>query len=91
MKKLIAVVLVVLVAFVTYNVLNAKGIVTVPGYEHGVAFCQEEYSHVIHTNEGHFWADGTAMYVVNNGHLNDPEVEELKAAAASECAQYMNK
>ena len=86
MKKLTAIVLIV-VAMVSLN-CSGKGIVIVEGYEHGVAFCEEEFSMVIHKDDCTTWNDGKATYVVNAGHDKDPQVQELVKLAHKTCAQY---
>ena len=71
------------------NFFDTKGIVTVPYWSHGVAFCGEEYDAVVHKRDAHTWVDKYATYVVNAGHENDPEVKHLEFWAEKECAQFL--
>lgn len=64
---------------------NNKGIVTLEGYKYGVAFCESEYSYVVHPKDASVWSDSTATYVVNKGHYSDPQVSELAKLAEKEC------
>jgi hypothetical protein len=73
-----------------YQGCNAKGIVSVPGYEHGVAFCENEYPTIIFdTDKAHLKHEDGVFYVINKGHKDDPEVQQLEKAAKAECAQYL--
>ena len=62
-----------------------NGIVVLPGFEHGVALCEDTFSAVIHEKEATLWADGIAFYTVNKGHYDDPEVQRLVKLAHVEC------
>lgn len=64
---------------------NDNGIITVPGYAHGVAFCGKEYGAVVSTDEATLWADGVATYVINAGHEKDKEVKVLEWEAKASC------
>ena len=78
-----------IVLFVVFNIIGGgKGIVAVEGYEHGVAFCEHHYHTIAHASDATTWADGTASYVVNKGHYDDPEVKKLIKLAHKHCAQY---
>lgn len=67
------------------------GIVAVDGYEHGIALCQGyEDSPVDLHGDVHMWNKDGIMYVINEGHLHDPQVNELINLATKECAQYLN-
>jgi hypothetical protein len=73
-----------------YQGCNAEGIVALEGYEHGVAFCEEEYPIIIFdTEEAHLKHEDGIFYVINKGHLDDPEVKQLVDLAEAECAQYL--
>ena len=68
----------------------SRGIVGLEGYAHGVAFCGDEFSWLIvkPTDESHYDKENNITYVINHGHGEDPEVEQLKDLATTECAQY---
>ena len=83
MKKLI----ITVIAMATIA-CSGKGIVVLEGYEHGVAFCENTYSVVVHKADSTVWADGTASYVVNAGHHKDRQVKDLVDLAHKHCAQY---
>lgn len=93
MKEAIKVISIVTVVFAAVIAIGAalnsdNGIIGLEGYEHGVAFCENEYSAVIHLEEASVWNDGVATYVINEGHYKDPEVKDLVALAKVECAKY---
>ena len=71
-----------------YCTRNNNGIVTLEGYEHGVAFCSNEFKFAIHAIDSHSWADETAIYVINKGHDKDPQVKELVKLATTHCSQF---
>lgn len=73
------------ICFANWANRNDNGIVTVPNWENGVAFCGKEYGAVVFTDEASFEADGTATYVINKGHYNDPQVKILKWEAKASC------
>jgi len=88
--KEVLVMLVVLAALAITLVLcscDNKGIIALEGYEHGVAFCGSEFKSVAHAASAYAWEEGRATYVVNKGHLHDPQVAELKALAEARCAK----
>lgn len=68
---------------------TAPGIIAVPGFQHGVAFCGVEYGVVAYTEDNEFWHDKERdiTYVVNEGHINDEEVNNLVLTAQVECAK----
>jgi hypothetical protein len=69
---------------------SSNGIIGLDNYEHGVALCESKYSAVVHPNKAHVWNDGTATFVINEGHYHDPEVKELVKLAHKECAKFSN-
>lgn len=89
MIKAIVITLVTLTLAVGAIMLSAsgEGIVILEGYEHGVALCKETNAAMVHSGDAHMWADGVAMYTINEGHLNDPQVKELVKLAQVECAK----
>ena len=69
-----------------------KGIVVLEGYEHGVAFCGNEFPVVGWlTSEGEAFFDkaNNITFVVNKGHLADPQVKELRLLAKKECSKLV--
>lgn len=68
---------------------DSRGIISVEGYEHGVAFCGEEFTMVAHSMNAHTWYDNVndITFVVNSGHKQDKEVKELMDLATVECAK----
>ena len=68
-----------------FSFASGEGIIILEGYEHGVSFCESEYHSVLFPKEAHVWNDGTATYVINKGHLNDPQVKELVALSKEMC------
>lgn len=92
MSKSIAIVVVaicgVLAVIITLNAFNShNGIIILDDYEHGVAFCQEEYTTVVYEVGATVFHEGQALYVINKGHEEDPEVDDLKALAEVECTK----
>jgi len=83
-----------LAAFVLMTVqCSNKGIVALKGFQHGVAFCGNEFSYVVHGKEDHAWYDkeNNITYVINAGHLDDPEVKELEKLAETHCEELFSK
>ena len=90
----ISVVVVVLVVVSIYRVAmdsSDNGIVKVPGYEHGVALCEgeEDFSKGLY-GEAYMWAEDGILYVINEGHENDPEVQALEDLARSRCVKLFS-
>ena len=78
----------VVCGFLIYNINNPNnGIVGLEGYSEGVAFCGHEYKWVIHAADAHVWREHGNTFVINQGHLHDPEVAKLKQLAKEQCAQ----
>ena len=65
-----------------------KDIVILPGYEHAVGFCGQpggvEESTAI-GNDGSIFTGTNYFLVINNGHQNDEEIQNLKALTLIEC------
>ena len=78
----------VLFMAVAIGLADGQGIVVLEDYAEGVAFCEEEFSTVVHVSDATVWNDGKATFVVNPGHEKDPEVKELVKLAHSQCAQF---
>lgn len=64
------------------------GIITVPGWAHGVALCERKMSPATQQDEAKIWNDGMATYVVNLGHENDRQVQQLVRRAHEMCAVF---
>lgn len=70
---------------------GGKGIVAVDNWPHGVALCEgqlQEGVYGAHLQEATVWNNGHATFVVNAGHEDDPELQNLQAAALIECSKY---
>ena len=97
MRKALVGMLVLTVVVSTFMVLinhEAPGVVALPGYAHAVALCQGDVPDVEVQpmgDEGFMWQHAGIMYVVNTGHMDDPEVKQLEKVAAQHCAQYQEK
>ena len=94
MKKVILVV-VLMVVVVLHG--SDDGIVTIQGYEHATAMCGVEAGATTDvvpvgggwfSDGGYMWAEDGIMYVINQGHMHDDEVVQLKVLATTTCAQY---
>lgn len=74
--------------FSTVIIQEPKGVVALPGWEEGVAFCGEEYTWVVVGPKDHTWYDRVSniTYVINQGHANDEEANQLERLAERECA-----
>ena len=68
----------------------APGVVVVPGYEHAVGFCGEEYHTVVYNKDSHYWmSNGSGhFFIVNKEHLGDPEITVLEGLASAHCTIY---
>ena len=94
---IVVIVLGVLMTLWSFGLANPhdNGIVLLPEYSEAVALC--EYNDLrdeeMMTQEGewHMWAEKGILYTVNYGHLNDPQINELKKLATSVCAVRFNK
>lgn len=67
---------------------RAKGVITLDGYPHAVAICgqaskMDEATVVL--NEGVVLHEEGYFLVVNEGHLNDNKLQNLKVLAVIEC------
>ena len=93
-KKMIGVVLAfIIVAMWVFGPLLARlnsnnGIVILEGYPHAVGFCGqagriEESTAISH--DGHIFSGKNYFLVINNGHQNDEQLQNLKALALVEC------
>ena len=71
----------VICLYLTYNpnkcIVNSENTV----------FCGHEYKWVIHAADAHVWREHGNTFVINQGHLHDPEVAKLKQLAKEQCAQ----
>lgn len=66
------------------------GIITLEGWEHGVALCQaDEPDEEMFTQEDefHVWQEDGIFYTINYGHIDEVEVQILRAAATYECGK----
>ena len=92
MKSFIVLSLFVVMAVCIAVVGSGEGVVAVEGYAHGVALCNGEPGQdeemVTQEGEYHMWMENGVLYIINYGHLEDKEVDMLKALATSVCAQY---
>ena len=89
MKSVVLVVAFILVGSALANAIfgNNEDIVALEGYEHGVAFCGDEWLGIAHAADAHAWKDDVATYVVNEGHKEDPEVQQLVQLAKLQCCK----
>jgi len=78
----------VILMLIFINSRCSDGVIVLEDFEHGVAFCGSEIKWVAHSTGDHAWQEGRATYVVNKGHLHDPEVKELKELAEKVCKKY---
>lgn len=76
---------------VVLGVLSAcsgEGIVSIPGWAHGVALCGNTDYQVTYGRDI-MVGDNMALYVVNAGHAGDTEVYDLQAKAHEVCAAFL--
>lgn len=79
--------LLVVVMLLSCSIMGCTdGIVILDGYAHGVALCENRYSVIVHKEEASYFADGVASYVINHGHINDPQVDDLIKKAHKVCS-----
>lgn len=94
-KNLIVTVLIFVTLISLINLVRGDyGTVKVEGYAHAIALCEYDdlrsEDMMTQGDEFHTWTGAGITYVVNYGHLNDPQVGELEKLAHSVCAQYFN-
>jgi len=88
MNKLIIIVSLTFIILLVTVCPSGNGIVTLEDYGEAVAFCGYEY--VAFPSDAHVIQEKDITYVINNGHVNDSEINELEELALVECAKYNN-
>ena len=66
-----------------------NGIITLEGFEHGVALCQggEDEFYNVTKNSVEYKTNGV-FFTINKGHSGDKEVNQLEKLAMKECSKY---
>ena len=77
-------------AFISMSMLvSGEGIILLESWPDGVAMCDGEEGQneemVTQVDDYHMWMEEGIQYVVNYGHLQDPELPLLKRSALKEC------